>query len=310
MHTPGHFYTILTLCASSLLLAGCKQAAPYMPAYGHAPATSKAIPQFSFGVPPIRHVRSLWDRYQPLIQALNTSNSSFNLKLESGQTPDTYDSKLRRGVLDFALVDPYQVLVSEYRGYSVIARTGAQDRIRGVVIVARDGTIQRVRDLRSRSIAFTNSTALSATLLNQYALFQNGLDVRKRSVLLYTHSPETSLLSVAFNRADAAAVSASDWDEFRRDHLEAARRLIPLWQTDDLSGPAVIASRTISPLTVLSLQAALIRLHSQPDGRAALQRAGVSEFRSGDNVSYDDIWDFLQRYEKTLGPLPDRAASR
>jgi phosphonate transport system substrate-binding protein len=304
------YLQIAILSAFLLLLLGCRQPAPYMPAYGRSQVSPNTVPQYSFGVPPIRHARSLWDHYAPLVQALNNSKSGFNLRMESGQTPDTYDRKLRAGAFDFALVDPYQVLVAEDRAYSVIARTGKLDRIRGVIIAARDGGIHRVEDLRDRTIAFTNTTALAATLLNQYELFENGLDVRKRSVVVYTHSPETSLLSVAFNRADAAAVSAADWDEFRNDHLEVASRLIPVRHTDDLSGPAVIASRSVTPFSVLSLQAALIRLSSQPDGRLALQRAGLSEFRSGDNVSYDDVWDFLQRYNQVLGPLPDRTASR
>jgi phosphonate transport system substrate-binding protein len=244
------------------------------------------------------------------MQALNDSKAGFNLKLESGQTADTYDSKLRSGAFDFALVDPYQVLVAEDRGYTVIARTGKPDRIRGVIIVARDGGIHRVRDLQGRTIAFTNSTALAGTLLNQYELFERGLDVRKRSVVTYTHSPENSLLSVALNQTEAAAVSASDWEQFRQDQKEAAGRLVPLRETDDLSGPAVMASRNVPSLYSLGLHEALIRLSSQPAGRAALERAGISEFRPGDSVSYDDVWDFLQRYKQTLGPLPDRTTAR
>ncbi|HYL36550.1 MAG TPA: PhnD/SsuA/transferrin family substrate-binding protein [Bryobacteraceae bacterium] len=310
MHKSWYLPVAMALSASCSLLVGCRRPAPYMPVYSSSPAPSNGVPQYSFGVPPIRHIRSLWDHYAPLIEALNDSKTGFNLKLESGQTADTYDAKLRATAFDFALVDPYQVLVAEDRGYTVIARTGKADRIQGVIIVARDGEIHRVRDLQGRTIAFTNSTALAATLLNQYELFERGLDVRKRSVVTYTHSPETSLLSVSLNRAEAAAVSASDWEEFRQDHREAASRLIPLRQTDDLSGPAVMASRKVPPLYSLSLQAALIRLSSQPNGRAALERAQVSEFRSGDSVSYDDVWDFLQRYKQTLGPWPDRITSR
>jgi phosphonate transport system substrate-binding protein len=310
MQISWHFRTAAALLASSWLLVGCRQPAPYMPAYGASPVASNAIPQYSFGVPPIRHTSSLWDHYAQLIQALNKSNLGFTLRLESGQTSDTYDAKLRAGAFDFALVDPYQVLVAEDRGYAVVARTGIPDRIRGVIIVARDGGVHRVRELRDRTIVFTNTTALAGTLLNQYELFENGLDVRKRSVVVYTHSPETSLLSVAFKQADAAAVSSTDWDEFRQDHKDDASRLIPLRQTDDLSGPAVMASRNVGAMYVLSFQAALIRLNSRPDGRQALERAGISEFRSGDDVSYDDVWDFLQRYKQVLGPLPDRTASR
>jgi hypothetical protein len=117
--------------ACSILLAGCaRQPADYTPIYGSSPTLPITASQYSFGVPSIRPVRSLWDRYAQLIDALNRAGAGFTLKMESGQTPDTYDAKLRAGVFDFAIVDPYQVLLAENLGYKVIARTGKPDRIR------------------------------------------------------------------------------------------------------------------------------------------------------------------------------------
>jgi phosphonate transport system substrate-binding protein len=261
-------------------------------------------------VPAIRHARSIWDRYAQLIAALNHADRAFVLKMESALTPDTYDAKLRARVFDFAIVDPYQVLVAENLGYAVIARTGKTDRIRGVVIIARQGDIHRLADLRGRNIAFTNSTALAATLLNEYGLLESGLDVRKRAIVLYTHSPETSLLSVSLKRVDAAAVSLADWQSFQRDHTASAGLLTILWQSDDLSGAAVMASGAIPAAHVRSVQAAIVELGARADGQEALRSAGNSHFEPGNSVSYDDVWDFLQRYQRALGPLPDRMVAR
>ena len=302
--------SIAALLASALFIAGCNSRKPAPePVYGNSPVVP-SIPQHSLGVPAIRHVRSLWDRYSHLIKVLNESGTGFLVKLESGQTADTYDRKLRDGLFDFAIVDPYEVLVAERLGYNVIARTGRTDRIRGIIVAARDGKIQTLRDLQGCTIAFTNPTALAGTLLNQYELHERGLDVRKRAAVIYTHSPETSLLSVALNRASAAAVSEADWDEFQRDHPDSASALAPLWRTEGLSGPAVMAASRIPADHVERLQAALIGLASQEAGRAALAQAGISAFRPGNTVSYDDVWDFLQRYKHTVGPLPDTMTSR
>jgi phosphonate transport system substrate-binding protein len=303
--------SIAAVVVSSALLAGCtRQPAEYTPLYGSSPIVPNTIPQYSFGVPAIRHTRSLWDSYAKLIDALNRASAGFALKMESAQTPDTYDAKLRAGAFDFALVDPYQVLVAENLGYTVIARTGRSDRISGVIVTDRQGDIHRVADLRGRSIAFTNSTALAATLLNELGLLESGLNVRKTAVVLYTHSPETSLLSVAIKRVDAAAVSLVDWETFRRDHPQSASLLTVLWQSDNLSGPAVMVSGSVPLAHSRSLQAALVQLGAQANGREALHRAGISEFEPGDSVSYDDVWDFLQRYRRVLGPLPDRMVAR
>ena len=303
--------SIAALAGAVALLAGCaREAAEYTPLYGPSPIVSNATPQYSFGVPAIRPVRSLWDRYAQLIDALNRSSVGFTLKMESAQTPDTYDAKLRAAVFDFAMVDPYQVLIAENLGYTVIARTGKSDRVSGVVVIARQGDIHRVSDLRGHSIAFTNNTALAATLLNEYGLLENGLDVQKRAVVLFTHSPETSLLSVSIKRVDAAAVSLADWEGFQRNHPASAGQLTVLWRSDDLSGPAVMASGSLPLPHVRSVQTALVQLNAQTSGREALHRAGISRFEPGDSVSYDDVWDFLQRYRRALGPLPDRMVAR
>jgi phosphonate transport system substrate-binding protein len=299
------------LIACSVLLAGCaRQPADYTPLYGPSPIVPNTIPQYSFGVPAIHHARSLWDHYAQLIDALNRASTGFTLKMESAQTPDTYDAKLRGRVFDFAIVDPYQVLVAENLGYAVIARTGRPDRISGVIVTSRQSGLHRVADLRGRSIAFTNSTALAATLLNEYGLLESGLDVRKQATVLYTHSPETSLLSLSIKRVDAAAVSLADWEIFGRDHPASAGQLTILWQSDNLSGPAVMAAGSIPPAHVQSLRSVLTQLDAQPNGREALHSAGISEFEPGDSVSYDDVWDFLQRYRRAFGPLPDRMVAR
>ena len=303
--------SIATVVACLALLIGCaRQPADYAPIYGSSPTVPITASQYSFGVPSIRPVRSLWDRYAQLIDALNRASAGFTLKMESAQTPDTYDAKLRAGVFDFAIVDPYQVLLAENLGYKVIARTGKPDRISGVLVTARQGDIHRLSDLRGRNIAFTNTTALAATLLNEYGLLESGFDVRKRAVVLYTHSPETSLLSVSIRRVDAAAVSLADWEVFQRDHPASAGQLAVLWRSDDLSGPAVMASGSVPLAHVRSLQTALVQLGGNDNGRDVLHRAGISRFEPGDSVSYDDVWDFLQRYQRALGPLPDRMVAR
>jgi hypothetical protein len=72
----------------------------------------------------------------------------------------------------------------------------------------------------------------------------------------------------------------------------------------------VMASSSLPLPHVRSVQTALVQLTAQTKGREALQRAGISRFEPGDSVSYDDVWDFLQRYRRALGPLPDRMVAR
>jgi len=71
-----------------------------------------------------------------------------------------------------------------------------------------------------------------------------------------------------------------------------------------------MASGSVPLGHIRSLQTALVQLRAQANGQEALHRAGISGFEPGNSVSYDDVWDFLQRYQRALGRLPDRMVTR
>jgi ABC-type phosphate/phosphonate transport system substrate-binding protein len=272
----------------------------YAPEYGRSPAIAGALKKYSFGVPPIGSARSTWVRFSPLISALNASKLGFELRLESGQTVDAYQAKFQASRLDFAIVYPVQVLIAEERGYQVIARAGARDRVRGVIIVRRDSSALHPTALRGKAIAFSAPNDL-ATMLCQFRLLQSGVNIRKDATPLYTHSSDSALLNVFLRRAAAAGISEEDWKDHRNRQPEREKYLIEQLRTDELPGPAVMSLHSVPAEHQRALRQELLRLSATVKGRAALFSADISDFAAAESASYDEVWEFLGAYRRAFG---------
>lgn len=283
------------------LAAACRMhpQAAYSPEYGKSPAVARTA-RYSFGVPPIGTDRSTWERYSPLVSQLNASNLGFELRLESGQTVDGYEAKLTAERLDFAIVDPVQVLAAEQKNYQVIARAGALDRVRGVIVVRHDSRIESAAALQGKVIAFAAPDDL-ATMLCQYRLAQAGVNVRRNASPLYTHASDSALLTVFLHRAAAAGVSEEDWTDYRNTQPGRGKELVERFRTDDLPGPAVMCRHSIPLEHKRALQRELLRLRATAKGRAALFAASLSDFVAAESASYDEVWEFLSAYRRIFG---------
>lgn len=291
--------------ALCIALGGCDRSVdlPYTPQYAGVDTSPVRNTAYSFGIPPVGTIRSLWNRYSRLVSAINGFDDAPALKLESALTVEAFDRKIAAGSLDFAIVDPAKVLTAERYGYQVIARTGWRDRVRGVVIVASKSLIRRVVDLRGRSIAFSSPDDIDGAMLNELELLERGVNVRKHMRAIYVHSEESALMNVWLYRVDAAGVGERDWLEYKAANPEEADDLKVLLRTDDLSGPAVMASSAVPKDNAARLQHVLAKLGGSDAGLIALKRAKISEFTAAESASYDDVWEFLGEYRAKFGQI-------
>jgi ABC-type phosphate/phosphonate transport system substrate-binding protein len=250
-------------------------------------------PVYSFGVPPMRPVRSMWRLHAPWVSSIGRA-TGLNLRLESAQTFPSYVAKLRGGALDFALADPYQILAAEDWGYTAIAKAGSRSRIASCVLVKR-GAFRRPRDLRGKVVALPSGAEFASVLLSRCLLSQIGLDLERNAHPLYTPSAASAISNLAVGRADAAAVAKSEWQHYQADRHDAAAELIVLAQSDDISGPGIIAARTTPKDVAAAVRAALISARADHDG--------VFDFVRADSVSYDDAWEVVNEYSRRFGPV-------
>ena len=290
-----------------VVFSGCRVApAPtdYLPSYSTEPPLRATGTEYSFGVRPIRDTKVLWDTYAPLIREVNANLSSFKLTLESALTETTFDTKLRRGELDAALVEPHRVLDLGPCGYAVFARAGDRDKLAGVIVARRDLNIRRVRDLRGQVFCFSSPGALASTMLVKVYLKKAGLDLQRHAEVRHTGSSDSSLLNLLAGDAAAAGVSRSVWERFTAQKPESENALQALWRTDELPGPALMAHSRIPPEHIAELRSAFVALSKTEAGQRALSAAGLHSFQNAESASYDSLWEFLHEYQRLFGEVP------
>jgi ABC-type phosphate/phosphonate transport system substrate-binding protein len=287
--------------------SACRQApAPtdYLPSFSSQPPLKATGTQYSFGVRPIRNTKLLWDTYAPLLREVNANLSSFQVTLESALTETTFDTKLRRGELDAALVEPHRVLDLGPCGYSVFARAGDRDKLAGVIVARKDLNIRRARDLRGQVICFSSPGALASTMLVKVYLKKAGLDSVRHSEVRHTGSSDSSLLNLLAGDAAAAGVSRSVWERFVATKPDSANILQALWRTDELPGPALMVHSRIPPEHVNELRSAFVALSKSEAGQRALAAAGLQSFEVAESATYDSLWEFLHEYQRLFGEVP------
>ena len=264
--------------------------------------TDKAV--YRLGVPPMHSTRRLWSRYQPIVEQINATVTDFGLELESAQSELVYEQKCRERVLDVVLVEAHRVLDAEKLGYSVIAQTGTQDRIAGLIAVRRDSRIRQVSDLRNRTVDFSSPHALASTMMVRMWLREASFPVDRTAHVVYVGSQEGALWNVLLRRSDAAGVSKDGWASFIAQYPFAREQMEARWMTDELPGAALMAQDRVSSLHRRQIAEAFRRLSSNARGKSALEQAGISEFRRGDTVTYDPVWEFMGQYQRAFGRVP------
>jgi phosphonate transport system substrate-binding protein len=171
-------------------------------------------------------------------------------------------------------------------------------------VVRRDSEIDQIRDLKGRTIAFSSPTALASTMLVRMYLRDVGFNLDRSTTARYVSSDESALIAVAAKEADAAGVSKDGWARFSSENDYLAAQIVPRWATEELPGAAVMINDKLPAGHVRQLQKALLSLAGNEAGSLALKTAGFTQFRYGEEASYDELWEFLNNYARAF---PGRA---
>jgi len=265
-------------------------------------------PVYVLAIHPLHNPARLFEVYGPLVDHLNRQIPAVTFVLEASRNYEEFERKLFLRQVAFALPNPYQTLRAQRHGYHVIAKMGDDAQFRGVILVRRDAGITEVSDLRGRKVAYPAATALAATMLPQAFLHSQGLDVNRDIENIYVGSQESSIMNVYLGRVAAAATWTQPWQAFQKTHPTQASELVVQWETQSLINNSVVARDDIPPATVKRVAEELASLHTTASGRTLLAAMELTRFELADDARYTVVRDFLDRFSRTVRPLPPEAA--
>jgi phosphonate transport system substrate-binding protein len=157
------------------------------------------------------------------------------------------------------------------------------------VIVRQDSPFRTFADLRGRSWAYNEPQSQSGYGITRYWLVKLGETNGYFSEVIESGFHQRSIQMVCDGEVDASAIDAQVLAVELRDHPQLATQL----RVIDSLGPSTVQPLTAAshlPLTLKQdIQATLVEIHHDPDGRAALDSGFIDHFVAVSDTDYSDI---------------------
>jgi phosphonate transport system substrate-binding protein len=291
--------TFLLLLSILFLFTACEdENENYVPSYQKEKVLDKRI--YTFGIHPLHNPKYLFEVYQPLVDYINANLKDVEIKLEASRNYDVYNQKLFSREFDFALPNPYQTIKALEVGYKVFAKMADDENFRGIILARKDSEIKDFSDVKGKKISYPASTALAATMLPQYFLYENGIDVNKDIENIYVGSQESSIMNVYLKTTDFAATWPPPWEAFIKQRPEIATEVEIIWETNNLPNNSLIVRDNVSPELTKEISKLLVELHLNKDGKKILEKIHLSRFEVANEDTYKVVKDFIVDFEKNV----------
>jgi len=296
------FWMLLRI-SPALLLMACNNTEDkqYQPEFSSIP--SSLDKQYIFGVHPQRNPKKLREVFGPLTKYLNNKVEDANLVFEASRNFAAYDKKQAARHFDFALPNPYGTVQGIDSGYRVFGKMGNEGDLRGLILVRRDSSIKSISDLKGTTISFPGPTALAATILPKYFLYNKGLNVNTDFKSIYVGSMESSLTNVYRGNVAAGTAYPPAWRDFQKNQPQLAAELKVMWQTEAMPDNSLMARDDIPEELVNKIAKALFSMQNDEQGKAVLSGMDLTQFKRADNDDYAQVREFIKTYEAQIGPV-------
>ncbi len=270
----------------------------YQPAFSKKPFITQQ--EYILGVHPLHNPKQLQAIYGPLVDYLNQHIKAVHFRLEASRNYATYDEKIYANKFHFTLPNPYQTIIAAEHGYRIFAKMGDDENFRGLIVTRKDSPLKSLADLKGKKISYPAPTALAATMMPQYFLHKNGINIIDDIETTYVGSQESSLMTTYLNKVAAGAVWPLSWKNFVTEHPEMANQLEIKWQTAPLPNNGVVVRDDIPEKLVKHVKKLLLSLHTHEAGREILARMPLSKFESANYESYQPVRDFVRVFTQEI----------
>jgi phosphonate transport system substrate-binding protein len=304
MPNPKSNVLFLVFIGWIFILSGCdsdQSADQALPQYAdQAPESDKKI--YTLGVHPLHNPKKLYSVFNPLAKYLSDQLEDVTIRVQASKDYPSYDQKLAQKAFDLTLPNPYQTITHYQYGYQTIAQMGTNDNFRGIILVRKDSGIQTIDDLRGKKISYPAPTALAATMMPQYFLHQQGLDLKNDTTTLYVGSQESSIMNVYLKLTAAGATWPIPWYDLLKNQPNVAKALKIGWQTDPLPNNSFsYRTDTVKAAHAKKIQSLLTQLHTNERGQELLALMNIQRVFPADNDTYEPIKRFMQTFRAEIG---------
>ncbi len=290
--------TVCCVIIAAVVFSGCgeEETSAYTPTFVEGNESELIV-----GIHPYLNAQKTYLAFGPVLRHLEKDLEGVRLVLETSSDYADYERKLFAGRFDLSLPNPYQTLKSRETGYRIVAKVKSDADFRGLIVARKDRHIRSASQLRGQLISFPAPTALAATMMPKWYLYEKGLNVDKEALPRYVGSQYSSIMNAYSGDTAAAATWPSPWQTWQKENPVKAREMEVVWSTPGLVNNGFVIRNGVDPKIAERIVDALCALDATEEGKAVLIPTGFAGFERADEQTYKPVELFLQRYDRVLG---------
>ncbi|MBV8247899.1 MAG: phosphonate ABC transporter substrate-binding protein [Comamonas sp.] len=212
---------------------------------------------------------------------------------------------LRSGKLDIAYLGPFSyVLANEVAGAEAFAvavtkKTG-RSSYQSLVIARKDKGLQSVEQLKGHTFAFVDPSSTSGHLFPKAGLMAMGIDVDKGfSRTIFSGSHDASIMAVANNKVDAAAVADRIFDSAVKKGLVKREDFTVIWHSKPIPESPMVWRKSLDAATKQKVAAAMAEIKDLPWGDQGV----LNGFAATNDQAYDVVRQTAKALNLDLGKM-------
>lgn len=228
-------------------------------------------PPLQMGLLPYLSGERLFEYFLPMKDYLE-AKLKHRIALSTAPDFKTYVLRAARGEYDIYHTAPHFALLAEVEyGYRRVGKLTRE--LDGDVIVGLKSPVQRVEDLRGRTVITPDALAITS-MLGEHLLRDHGLNPGRDYRLLRANSHNNAILTVHHGGADAALTSAAVFEQLTP---EIKRELRVLAKTHKVPHMMVMAHKRMPPVEYQRLKAALLAFRRKGPGQKFFEITGYGD---------------------------------
>jgi phosphonate transport system substrate-binding protein len=209
---------------------------------------------------------------------------------------DTMDL-LQQQKVEFAWICdyPYVMLKKEVRLLAVAVNEGKPTYRSYLIVPATDTQTRNVSDLKGGVFAYADPYSNTGYLVPRFEVKRGGADPTtffKRTFFTWSHRKVID--AVAAGLVQGGAVDSYVWDVLNQVRPDITAKTRIAWKSEEYGFPPIVANSGVPEADFVAMQAVLMNMHNEPEGRALLVRLKLDRFTIGSPNLYKAVAEMMR----------------
>lgn len=201
--------------------------------------------------------------------------------------------------LDFAWICDYPFIhLKDQVRLLVVPLNQGRPFYRSYLIVAADDKVRKsMRDLKNSVFAYADPYSNTGYLTPRYQVRQigeNPVSFFKKTFFTWSH--RKAIEAVASGLAQGAAVDSYVWDTLARTRPDITSKTRIIDRSPEYGFPPFVAQRGVNDDDYRTVQAVLLGMQNDPQGKLLLDRLNLDGFVTGHKSMYDDVAKMMRAF--------------